>query len=72
MTFAAYVFDGEDVLAASGDRVSIPAGVFLVERRSLVRRVRLGGREIDLTLGEFERLLQAGRVKPSSEPPAAD
>lgn len=72
MTLTAYAFDGEDLLAASGAKVSIPAGVYLVERRSLVHRIRLGGREIDLTLGEFERLLQSGRIKPSSETPAAD
>lgn len=72
MTLAAYAFDGEDALAASGVKVSIPAGVYLVERRSLVYRLRLGGREIDLTLGEFERLMQSGRVRRSSETPAAD
>lgn len=72
MTLAACAFDGEDVLAASGVKVNIPTGVHWVERRSLVYRVRLGGREIDITLGEFERLVQSGRVKPSSETPAAD
>lgn len=72
MTLAAYAFDGEEALAASGVKVSIPAGVYLVERRSLVHRVRVGGREIDLTLGEFERLLRSGQVKPSSETPAVD
>lgn len=67
-----YEFDGDDVLAASGATVSIPAGAYLVEKRSLVYRVRVGGREVDLTLGEFERLLRSDRVKPSSETPAAD
>lgn len=71
-TPAAYEFDGDDVLAASGVMVSIPAGIYFVERRSLVHRVRLGGRQIDLTLGEFERLIQAGRVKPGSGSAASD
>jgi hypothetical protein len=44
----------------------IPAGVHHVERRSLVFRVRLGGRELDLTLAEWERLLHAGCVGPIS------
>lgn len=64
---ATYEFDGGDVLAASGAMVSIPAGAYVVEKRSLVYRVRLGGRQIDLTLGEFERLRLAGRVKPTAD-----
>lgn len=72
MTLAAYAFDGEDALFAFAVKVSIQTGVSLVETRSLVPRVRVAGRVVDITLGEFERLLRSGRVKPSGETPAAD
>ena len=70
MTVANYAFDDSDVLTANGVRVRIPAGVYLVERRSLVFRVRLGGREVDLTLAEFDRLRSTGLVTATSDPAA--
>lgn len=63
MTQARYEFDEIDTLTAAGGEVRFPAGVHPVERRSLVFRVRLGGREVDLTLAEFDRLMQAGRIR---------
>ena len=71
MTVASFAFDDCDALTAAGVPVRIPAGVHLVERRSLVFRVRLGGREVDLTLAEFARLQAAGRVRADSESQAA-
>ena len=71
MTIASYAFEDTDAISASGATVRIPTGVHLVERRSLVFRIRLGGREVDLTLAEFERLQRAGRVRPGSDPVAA-
>lgn len=67
MSQATYEFDGVDTLSAAGAAVSIPAGIHLVERRSLVHRLRLGGRQVDLTLAEFDRLLHAGRVRPTGD-----
>lgn len=70
MTVASYAFDDSDALTAAGVPVRIPAGVHLVERRSLVFRVRLGGREVDLTLAEFDRLQSTGLVTAVSDPAA--
>lgn len=70
MTVASYAFDDSDALTAAGVPVRIPAGVYLVERRSLVFRVRLGGREVDLTLAEFDRLRSTGLVTAASDPAA--
>lgn len=72
MTVDSYAFDDSDALTAAGVRVRIPAGVHRVERRSLVLRVRLGGREVDLTLAEFERLRSSGLVKAVSGPAATN
>lgn len=70
MTVASYAFDDCDALTAAGIPVRIPAGVYLAERRSLVFRVRLGGREVDLTLAEFDRLRSTGLVTVASDPAA--
>lgn len=70
MTVDSYAFEDSDALTAAGVRVRIPAGEHLVERRSLVFRVRLGGREVDLTLAEFDRLRSTGLVKVVSDPAA--
>lgn len=67
MTVERYAFIDCDATTAAGAPLRIAAGVHLVERRSLVFRLRLGGRELDLTLAEWERLLQAGCVGPISE-----
>lgn len=64
MTVERYAFTDCDATTAAGVPLRIPAGVHQVERRSLVFRVRLGGRELDLTLAEWERLLDAGCVGP--------
>lgn len=61
-----YAFHDCEATTAAGVPLRIPAGVHHVERRSLVFRVRLGGRELDLTLAEWERLLHAGCVGPIS------
>jgi len=66
MTVERYAFNDCDATTAAGEPLRIPAGVHRVERRSLVFRVRLGGRELDLTLAEWERLLHAGSVGPIS------
>lgn len=58
-----YEFDEVDAVTAAGGPVRLPAGVHPVARRSLVFRVRLGGREVDLSLAEFDRLLRAGRIR---------
>lgn len=63
MTEACYEFDEIDAVTSAGGAVRFPAGVHAVARRSLVFRVRLGGREVDLTLAEFDRLLRAGRIR---------
>ncbi|HRD97075.1 MAG TPA: hypothetical protein PLA97_11830 [Rubrivivax sp.] len=63
---ALYAFNDCEATTAAGMPLRIPAGFHLVERRSLVFRLRLGGRELDLTLAEWERLLQAGFVGPCS------
>jgi hypothetical protein len=64
MTVDRYAFIDCDATTAAGVPLRIPAGVHHVERRSLVFRVRLGGRELDLTLAEWERLMHAGCVRP--------
>jgi hypothetical protein len=61
-----YAFTDCEATTAAGVPLRIPAGVHHVERRSLVFRVRLGGRELDLTLADWERLLHAGCVGPIS------
>ena len=71
MTVASYAFEEFDTLTAAGVPVRIPAGVHLVERRSLVFRVRLGGREVDLALAEFNRLQSTGLVSAVSDPSAS-
>jgi len=63
MTVASHYFDEFDAVTAAGGSVRSPAGVRPAEWRSLVFRVRFGGRDVDLTLAEFDRLLQAGRVR---------
>jgi hypothetical protein len=63
MTPVQYEFDEIDAVTAAGGPVRFPAGVHPVARRSLVFRVRLGGREVDLTRAEFDRLLRAGRIR---------
>lgn len=63
MTEARYEFDEIDAVTSAGGAVRFPAGVHAVVRRSLVFRVRLGGRDVDLTLAEFDRLLRAGRIR---------
>lgn len=50
MTVERYAFTDCEATTAAGVPLRIPAGVHHVERRSLVFRVRLGGRELDLTL----------------------
>lgn len=70
MTFERYAFHDCEATTAAGVPLRIPAGVHHVERRSLVFRVRLGGREVELTLAEFGRLREAGQVKVASEPGA--
>jgi predicted thioesterase len=70
MTVDSYAFVDSDAPTAAGVRVRIPAGVHPVEQRSLVFRVRLGGREVDLTLAEFDRLRSTGLVKVVSGPAA--
>jgi hypothetical protein len=70
MTVASYTFDDSDALTAAGVQVRIPAGVHLVERRLLVFRVRLGEREVDLTLAEFDRLQSTGAVRAVAGPAA--
>lgn len=62
MNVAEYQFAETDVQTAAGALVRIPAGTYPVEKRALVFRVRLGGREVDLTLAEFDRLEKAGKV----------
>jgi hypothetical protein len=72
MTVERYAFHDSEATTAAGVPLRIPAGVHHVERRSLVFRVRLGGRELDLTLAEWERLLDAGCVGPvvaADDPP---
>lgn len=64
MTVERYAFHDCEATTAAGVPLCIPAGVHRVERRSLVFRVRLGGRELDLTLAEWERLLHAGCFGP--------
>jgi hypothetical protein len=64
MTIERYAFNDREATTAAGVPLRIPAGVHLVERRSLVFRVRVGGRELDLTLAEWARLLHAGCVGP--------
>jgi len=66
MTVEGYAFNDCEATTAGGVLLRIPAGVDHVERRSLVFRVRLGGRERDLTLAEWERLLHAGCIGPFS------
>lgn len=66
MTVERYAFNDCEATTAAGVPLRNPAGVHHVERRSLVFRVRLGGRELDLTLAEWERLLHAGCVGPIS------
>jgi hypothetical protein len=66
MTVERFAFTDCEATTAAGMPLRIPAGVHHVERRSLVFRVRLGGRELDLTLAEWERLLHAGCVGPIS------
>lgn len=61
-----YAFQDCDATTAAGVSMRIPTGVHQVERRSLVFRVRLGGREVDLTLAEWDRLQQAACVGPVS------
>lgn len=61
-----YVFAATQAVNAGGMVVRIPPGDYPVERRSLVHRVRLGGREVDLTLAEFRRLQRAGLVRVSA------
>ena len=68
MTVASYAFDETDAVTAAGVALRIPAGLHQVERRSLVFRVRIGGREVALPLAEFERLRSAGRVKAAADP----
>ena len=63
MTQARYEFDEIDAVTSAGGAVRFPAGVHPIARRSLVFRVRIGGREVDLTLAEFDRLLRAGRIR---------
>ena len=63
MTVERYAFHDCEATTAAGVLLRIPDGVHHVERRSLVFRVRLGGRELDLTLAEWERLLHAGCVE---------
>ena len=75
MTVERYAFNDCEATTAAGVPLRIPAGVHHVERRSLVFRVRLGGRELDLTLAEWERLLDAGCVGPvvaAADPPGTD
>lgn len=62
-----YEFEEVTATSAAGAAVSIPAGVHAVERHSLSFRLQLGGREVDLTLAEFERLERAGRVWPITD-----
>jgi len=72
MTVERYAFHDCEATTAAGVPLRIPAGVHQVERRSLVFRVRLGGRELDLTLAEWERLLDVGCVGPvvaAADPP---
>jgi hypothetical protein len=66
MSVVRWGFADLEVTSAGGASVRIPAGEHAVERRSLVYRMRLGGREVDLTLAEFERLQRAGLVWPVS------
>jgi len=60
MTVERYAFNDCKATMAAGVPLRIPAGVHHVERRSLVFNVRLGGREFDLMLVEWERLSRAG------------
>lgn len=64
MTVDRYAFNDCAAITAAGMPLRIPAGVHEVERRLLVFRVRLGGREVDVTLAEWERLRHAGCVGP--------
>jgi hypothetical protein len=67
MTVERYAFNDCEAITAAGVPLRIPAGVHEVERRLLVFRVRLGGREVDVTLAEWERLRHAGFVGPPSD-----
>lgn len=60
-----YAIDDADITSSAGAPVRVPPGRYAVERRSLVYRLRVGGREVDLTLREFDRLLQRGRIRPA-------
>lgn len=62
-----YEFAEGDVLTASGSPIRIPGGTYPVEKHALVFRVRLRGREVDLTLAEFDRLERAGKVRRAAE-----
>lgn len=68
MTVASYSFEEAEAVTAAGVTVRIPAGLHLVEERLLVFRVRVGGREVDLTLAEFHRLRSAGRIRAAANP----
>lgn len=46
----------------AGHKCTIPAGIHSVARNSLSARVRVGGREIDVTVAEFMRLTEEGRL----------
>lgn len=46
----------------AGHKCTIPAGIHSLARNSLSARVRVGGREFDLTVAEFMRLREKGKV----------
>jgi len=52
MAVERYAFTDCEATTTAGASLRIPAGVHHVEGRSLTFRVRLGGRELDLTMAE--------------------
>ncbi|MBN8489810.1 MAG: hypothetical protein J0M00_00055 [Burkholderiales bacterium] len=57
-----YRFEECTATNAAGSKCTIPAGTHAVTRNSLAVRVKIGGRELELTLAELARLQAEAKV----------